>query len=43
MPIVTLLLKARMDIKDNEIPKLDQLDIDMKEQFKSIIGVKVTN
>jgi len=43
MPIVTLLLKARMDIKDNEIPKLDQLDIDMKEQFKSIIGVKVSN
>jgi V/A-type H+-transporting ATPase subunit A len=32
-----------MDIKDTEIPKLDQLDIDMKEQFKSIIGVKVTN
>ena len=43
MPIVTTLLKARMDIKDNEISKLDQLDIDMKEQFKSIIGVKVTN
>jgi V/A-type H+-transporting ATPase subunit A len=43
MPIVSTLLKARMDIKDTEIPKLDQLDIDMKEQFKSIIGVKVTN
>lgn len=43
MPIVSTLLKARMDIKDNEISKLDQLDIDMKEQFKSIIGVKVTN
>ncbi|MBI2127813.1 MAG: V-type ATP synthase subunit A [Nitrosarchaeum sp.] len=43
MPIVTTLLKARMDIKDNEISKLDQLDIDMKEQFKSIIGVKVTS
>jgi V/A-type H+-transporting ATPase subunit A len=43
MPIVSTLLKARMDIKDTEMPKLDQLDIDMKEQFKSIIGVKVTN
>ena len=43
MPIITTLLKARMDIKDNEISKLDQLDIDMKEQFKSIIGVKVTS
>ena len=43
MSIVSTLLKARMDIKDNEMPKLDQLDIDMKEQFKSIIGVKVTN
>ena len=43
LPAVSTLLKARMDIKDNEIPKLDQLDIDMKEQFKSIIGVKVSN
>ena len=43
MPMVITLLKARMDIKDNEISKLDQLDIDMKEQFKSIMGVKVSN
>ena len=43
MPIIITLLKARMDIKDNEISKLDQLDIDMKEQFKSIMGVKVSN
>ncbi|MDO8641613.1 MAG: V-type ATP synthase subunit A, partial [Nitrosarchaeum sp.] len=43
MPIITTLLKARMNIKDNEISKLDQLDIDMKEQFKSIMGVKVSN
>ncbi|MFB5613424.1 MAG: V-type ATP synthase subunit A, partial [Nitrosarchaeum sp.] len=43
MPIVTTLLKARMDVKDNEMSKLDQFDIDMKEQFKSIIGVKVSN
>ena len=32
-----------MDIKDDEMPKLDQLDKDMKEQFKNISGVKVTN
>ena len=43
MSMVSTLLKARMDIKDTEMSKLDQLDIDMKEQFKSIIGVKVTN
>ena len=43
MPIITTLLKARMDIKDSEISKLDQLDIDMKEQFKSIMGVKISN
>ena len=42
MSIVTSLLKARMDIKDDEMPKLDKLDTDMKEQFKSIIGVKVS-
>jgi V/A-type H+-transporting ATPase subunit A len=43
MSIVTTLLKARMDIKDNEISKLDQLDTEMKEQFKAITGVKVIN
>ena len=43
LSIVSSLLKARMDVKDDEMPKLDQLDTDMKEQFKSISGVKVTN
>ena len=43
MPIVGSILKARMDIKDEEIAKLDQLDLDMQEQFKSITGVKVRN
>ena len=43
MSIVSSMLKARMDVKDDEMPKLDQLDIDMQEQFKSITGVKVTN
>ena len=43
LPVVTSILKARMDIKDDEMPKLDQLENDMKEQFKNISGVKVTN
>jgi V/A-type H+-transporting ATPase subunit A len=43
LPVVTSLLKARMDVKDDEMPKLDQLDKDMQEQFKSISGVKVSN
>jgi V/A-type H+-transporting ATPase subunit A len=43
LPIITLLLKARMDVKDDEMSKLDKLDADMQEQFKSITGVKVTN
>ena len=43
MPIIASILKARMDIKDDEMPKLDQLDGEMQEQFKSIAGVKVSN
>ena len=35
--VVSSLLKARMDIKDDEMQKLDQLEKDMEEQFKSII------
>jgi V/A-type H+-transporting ATPase subunit A len=41
--VVSSLLKARMDVKDDEMPKLDQLEKDMQEQFKSISGVKVSN
>ncbi len=43
MPIIGSILKARMNVKDNEMPKLDQIDNDMQEQFKKIGGVKVTN
>ena len=43
LSIVGSMLKARMDIKDEEVAKLDQLDVDMQEQFKSITGVKVQN
>ncbi|MCH8084812.1 MAG: V-type ATP synthase subunit A [Thaumarchaeota archaeon] len=43
MSIIPSLLKARMEIKDDEMSKLDQLEKDMEEQFKSITGVKVSN
>jgi V/A-type H+-transporting ATPase subunit A len=43
MSIIPSLLKARMDIKDDEMQKLDQLEKEMDEQFKSITGVKVSN
>ena len=43
MGIIGSLLKARMDIKDDEMPKLDQLETQMQEQFQSITGVKVSN
>ena len=36
-------LKARMEIKDDEMAKLDQLSQTMTEQFKSISRMKVTN
>ena len=43
MSVITLILKARMDIKDDEMPKLDQLATKMDEEFKAISGVKVSN
>ncbi len=43
LPVVPSILKARMDVKDDEMPKLDKLESDMIEQFKNISGVKVTN
>lgn len=41
MPIISSLLKARMDIRDDEMPKLDKLGEELKQQFESISGVKV--
>jgi V/A-type H+-transporting ATPase subunit A len=41
MSVISNLLKARMDIPDNEVEKLDQLALKMTEQFKNITGVKV--
>lgn len=43
LPIQSTLLKARMDVKDDEITKLDHLEELMQEQFKGIMGVKVSN
>ncbi|MCH6585475.1 MAG: V-type ATP synthase subunit A [Thaumarchaeota archaeon] len=42
MSVIGKLLKARMEIKDDELEKLDQLSQTITEQFKSISGVKVT-
>ena len=42
MSVIGSLLKARMEIKDDELDKLDQIGQTMSEQFKSITGVKVT-
>lgn len=43
MSVVASILKARMNIKDDEISKLDELDAQMQEEFKTITGVKVLN
>ncbi|MCY3975787.1 MAG: V-type ATP synthase subunit A, partial [Thaumarchaeota archaeon] len=40
MPIIGNLLKARMEITDNQVEKLEQLNIEMNEQFKNIKSVK---
>ena len=42
MPVIGNLLKARMEIKDDEMDKLEQLGEKMREQFKSITGVKIS-
>jgi V/A-type H+-transporting ATPase subunit A len=43
MNVISLLLKARMDVKDDEMPKLDKIETDMIEQFNNVTGVKVEN
>jgi V/A-type H+-transporting ATPase subunit A len=42
MSVIGNLLKARMEIKDDEMDKLEQLGQKMREQFKSIAGVKIS-
>ncbi|MGQ0795361.1 MAG: V-type ATP synthase subunit A [Nitrosopumilaceae archaeon] len=41
MSVISNILKARMEVPDDQIEKLDQLDSLMNEQFKNIMGVKV--
>jgi V/A-type H+-transporting ATPase subunit A len=43
MSVISNLLKARMEIPDDQIAKLDQFDSLMNEQFKNIMGVKVAS
>ena len=43
LAIIGSLLKARMEVKDDEMPKLDALEKQMDEQFQAITGVKVSN
>ncbi|HEY8109675.1 MAG TPA: V-type ATP synthase subunit A, partial [Candidatus Nitrosotenuis sp.] len=42
MPVIATLLKARMEIPDDQIAKLDQIETTIIDEFKRI-GVKVTN
>lgn len=41
MPIQSSLLKARMEVKDDDMPGLDKLDTEMQDQFRGIVGVNV--
>jgi V/A-type H+-transporting ATPase subunit A len=43
MPVISTLLKARMEIKDDEMDKLDKVQMEIVEQFKNVTGVKVSN
>ena len=43
MSVIGTLQKARMDVKDSELPKLDEIDALMQEQFKGLMGVKAQN
>src|SRR5574341_113569 len=43
MSVISNILKARMEVPDDQIAKLDQLDSLMIEQFKNIMGVKVAS
>ena len=42
MPVIATLLKARMEISENDLAKLDQLAETVDQEFKKISGVKVT-
>jgi len=40
MPVIGTLLKARMEVHDDQIEKLEQLNTEINEQFKNIKSVK---
>jgi len=42
MPVIASLLKARMEVKDDEMDKLEKVQMEIVEQFKSVTGVKVS-
>ena len=42
MPVIATLLKARMEVKDDEMDKLEKVQMEIVEQFKSVTGVKVS-
>ena len=41
MPIITSLLKAKFEIPDDQMSKLDELDRRMSEEFKGTIAREV--
>ena len=40
LPVIGSLLKARMDVKDDEMDKLDEMDRQMQEQFRGLVEVR---
>src|ERR1041385_1618765 len=38
MPVITTLLKAKFEIPDDQVNKLDDIDKDMSDQFHKVIG-----
>ena len=43
MPVISSLLKARMEVRDGEAERLDALEAEMDGQFRGIAGVKVSS
>jgi V/A-type H+/Na+-transporting ATPase subunit A len=37
MPIITSLLKAKFEVTDEEVAKMDNLDREMSDQFKNLV------
>ena len=42
MPVIATLLKARMEVKEEELAKLDALTGTIESEFKKISGAKIT-